>query len=306
MHTTGGREQRDKENAIQLNLFKAAGLQTQVFKADDVFEADFSTEQRKDLQQYLQKHCPAPDKVELAVGVRGMLVKTLNVAEGLTNGMLLTVTSLAGDKTVEAQLETVSGEITTTIGFAEFPLGRQDRVLAVRNALPIILAWACTVSKVQGLTLQAVAVHVDGLSFEGQLYTALSRVGEWARLRVIGTRLNIRVNREALAFHQSVSQCSAARSALRQQPALPPAAASLDSAAHHAGPATMRIRRPPLQGDSVFYTSRVTGTGRSAAVPRGVLPVMQRCPARRAQVPRPVLSVMHRFRHRSVQQNHAA
>ena len=198
-----------------------------------------------------------------------MLVKNLNVAEGLTNGTLLTVTSLAGDKTVEARLETVSGEITTTIGFAEFPLGRQDRVLAVRNALPIILAWACTVSKVQGLTLQAVAVHVDGLSFEGQLYTALSRVGEWARLRVIGTRLNIRVNREALAFHQSVSQCSAARSALRQQPALPPAAASLDSAAHHAGPATTRVRRPPLQGDFLMtphaYTYALTvGVGAGA------------------------------------------
>lgn len=73
------------------------------------------------------------------------------------------------------------GELTTTIGYAEFPLGRADQVLAVRKALSIILARACTVSKVQGLTLQAVAVHVDGLSFEAQLYTALSRVGEWVR-----------------------------------------------------------------------------------------------------------------------------
>ena len=92
----------------------------------------------------------------------------------------------------------------------------------MRRALPVILAWACTVSTVQGLTLQAVAVHANGLSFEGQLYTALSKGRTFACLRIIGTRLHIKGNREALAIHQLISQSTAARSALRQQPCICP------------------------------------------------------------------------------------
>ena len=76
----------------------------------------------------------------------------------------------------------------------------------------------------------------------------------------VGTRLNIKVNRDALAFHQFVSQSSAARSALRQQHALPPAAASVDSVARHAGPATTRIRRLPSQGDSLLVHLTLTRT----------------------------------------------
>ena len=67
------------------------------------------------------------DKVELAVGARGKLNKNVSVAEGLTNGTLLTVTSFKSDETVEALLETVHGSLPKPLGTQNFRFGVPTR-----------------------------------------------------------------------------------------------------------------------------------------------------------------------------------
>jgi len=48
-------------------------------------------------------------------------------------------------------------------------------VLAKREQIPLMLAWALTIHKSQGLTLEWVQVNCRGIFAHGQLYVAISR-----------------------------------------------------------------------------------------------------------------------------------
>ncbi|DBA73813.1 TPA: DNA helicase [Trebouxia sp. C0005] len=59
-------------------------------------------------------------------------------------------------------------------------------MLCSRTQVPLVLAYSITVHRSQGLTLPAVIMHVGKLFAYGQLYTGLSRVGNFDKLRVSG------------------------------------------------------------------------------------------------------------------------
>ncbi len=61
-----------------------------------------------------------------------------------------------------------------------------DEVICSRTQLPIILGYALTVHRAQGMTLDSVVFHMGGMFAFGQLYTALSRVRNFMNLRVTG------------------------------------------------------------------------------------------------------------------------
>ena len=55
-----------------------------------------------------------------------------------------------------------------------------------RNQFPLILAWATTIHKVQGLTLNEIVVNTKGGKFSpGQVYVALSRVKSLNKLHLV-------------------------------------------------------------------------------------------------------------------------
>ena len=76
-------------------------------------------------------------------------------------------------------------------------------LICSRMQLPLILSYSLTVHRAQGMTLDAVAFNMQGLFAEGQLYTALSRVCNFEKLRLMGPVLKQAskcANKKVLAF----------------------------------------------------------------------------------------------------------
>ena len=77
---------------------------------------------------------------------------------------------------------------------------------------PLILAWASTVHKVQGLTLEQGVIDFDlqkqKLFGPGQMYTALSRVKTYDNLYCIGElkKSVIKVNKDAFLEYEHLKQ----------------------------------------------------------------------------------------------------
>ena len=98
---------------------------------------------------------------------------------------------------------------------AEIPIRKNTYVPCIkRTQFPLKLAWACTVHKVQGLSLNEGVVSFDlqkQKSFgSGQIYVALSRVRSFERLFCIGQfkKSAIKVNKDALEEYERLKSNS--------------------------------------------------------------------------------------------------
>jgi len=69
----------------------------------------------------------------------------------------------------------------------------------VRRQFPLRLAWALTVHKAQGSTLDRVSIDLSRTFAPGQIYTALSRVRDLSGLHVRGRPRGERWRREMVA-----------------------------------------------------------------------------------------------------------
>lgn len=123
---------------------------------------------------------PAPEALTLKVGAQVMFVK--NASDGRwVNGTIGIVESLSSDEIdvrVGNTTHTVVAEKWKTIGyeFNEEDNKIVEKTLGTYTQFPLQLAWAVTIHKSQGKTLERVIIDLGTGAFAaGQLYVALSR-----------------------------------------------------------------------------------------------------------------------------------
>jgi len=133
-------------------------------------------------------------ELELAVGAQVMLIYNLNVMKGLVNGSRGIVVDFLEDGNV--LVEFLDGR-RVPIGPHKWEL--ENYKGAYRSQYPLRLAWACTVHKAQGATLDSALIDIGVDTFEcGQAYVALSRVKSLESLYVHN------FSREAFRLHPTV------------------------------------------------------------------------------------------------------
>jgi len=178
---------------------------TQEFCCVDTFTA-FTKGTRGD--SYLQLlDDMIPKAVILRVGAQIMLKANLDVQAGLVNGTrgVITEISTEGDEPV-VSVKFLNGKSLRLIRHS-WSIEDKDG-FASRSQFPLILAWACTIHKGQGATLDYAICDLGPSVFtEGQAYVALSRVRNLKGLFISELYSpRIEVNPEALEFEKELCE----------------------------------------------------------------------------------------------------
>ena len=139
--------------------------------------------------QSLQMHGAPPAQLRLIVGARYMIIRNLNVLQGVCNGIMCVLLAVT-DHFAEVQL--ISGPqehrvvLLPRCVFSISPEASGLPFTLLRRQLPLIPAYCLSVHKSQGQTLDKVGLYFTSDPFtHGQLYTALSRTNGWDSITVL-------------------------------------------------------------------------------------------------------------------------
>src|SRR3989338_8891257 len=163
----------------------------------DVRTFVMTSQGREALVTSLKRGCLSPETLSLKTGARVMFTKN-DVERRFVNGTLGMVTGFDKETGFPA-VKTHSGR-NCVAEPVEWHVEDGGKVLARVEQVPLRLAWAITVHKSQGMSLDG--AHMDlSQAFEyGQGYVALSRVRTLAGLLLAG------LNERALHVHPEVSK----------------------------------------------------------------------------------------------------
>ncbi len=152
----------------------------------------------KPLVEALARGCLSPDTLKLKVGARVMFTKNDVTNFRYANGTIGEVSGFSGESGFPLVV-TKSGRIVD-VEPADWSLTDGGKVLAKISQIPLRLAWAITVHKSQGMSLDAAHMDLSDTFEYGQGYVALSRVRTLAGLSLAG------INERALEIHPHVRE----------------------------------------------------------------------------------------------------
>ena len=168
-------------------------------------DAAVHTKGQRSLLKTFQRDCQAKEVVSLKRGAQVLLLKNLDTAAGLCNGsrgcVIEFVTYKEASEAGQIELSQeekasfgawlrknptlpvvmfsgVDGNAESSITRVMMPekFEREvDKAWAVRFQMPLRLAWALTIHKSQGMTLDRVTINLNNTFECGQAYVALSR-----------------------------------------------------------------------------------------------------------------------------------
>ncbi|HWB39014.1 MAG TPA: AAA family ATPase [Candidatus Saccharimonadales bacterium] len=148
--------------------------------------------------EQLAKGLLAPEVLELKIGAEVMFVAN-NFAEHFVNGSRGRVVGFDGDEPV---VQLLNGR-EIHVEPHSWSLSEDGKVRAEISQLPLRLAWAITIHKSQGMSLDAAQVDLSRAFTPGMGYVALSRVRSLDGLYLTG------INAMALRMHEGIHDLDA-------------------------------------------------------------------------------------------------
>lgn len=214
----------DKINADSLEAL--GEVETQVYQAGVYWELCVPkgaplTDNRRKMMVDALKHAASEAKsvvkseLTLKVGAQVMLLCNLDMAQGLVNGSKGVVVNFA--------MPEHGSKVMPVVRFSngvELMVQRHSWETVVEQAgtvyfkqVPLALAWALTIHKAQGVSLDCAEIQLDDSVFErGQAYVALSRVRTLGGLRLLSFhRSALKTHPRVKQFYSSLSSCVSKR-----------------------------------------------------------------------------------------------
>jgi len=151
------------------------------------------------MKEQIVKSMTVPEMLTLKVGVQVMILAN---GEGYHNGSLGVVKKCGFDN-IKVQL--INGDLVELEPITWERLDHNDNPVATFTQIPLRLAYAITVHKSQGMTLDCCEIDMKRFFAPGQAYVALSRAKSLFGLRVLNFNPSkILANFNSLRFYEEV------------------------------------------------------------------------------------------------------
>ena len=153
----------------------------------------------------LKKGCLAPEKLLLKKNARVMFVKN-SFEGGFANGTLGVVMDCSPHSIT---VKTAKGKIVEAAR-ASWKIEENGKIKAEITQYPLRLAWAITVHKSQGMSLDSAEIDLSRSFEKGMGYVALSRLRTLDGLKLIGiNNMALQIDEEVAEFDRGFRQMSA-------------------------------------------------------------------------------------------------
>lgn len=177
-------------NAINESKLENLSGEKFIFKAEDSDPG-----MTKQLNNQLQ----VPGELVLKIGAQVMLLRNINVSAGLVNGARGIVTKFKDG----VPIVKFKNNHEYFCKHEKFMVRTAAGALVVRKQIPLKLAWAFSIHKSQGLTLDCVEMSLSKVFEAGQAYVALSRAKSLDSIRVLDfDKKQVWANAEVLRFYK--------------------------------------------------------------------------------------------------------
>jgi len=179
-------------DAINISGIKRLNGEEHVFDCTTYFADD-------ECKQLYGKSFTLPENITLKVGAQVMLIQNLDVSVGLVNGSRGVVVAISPEDD-EIEVQFMNGVTKKIIPFKQAftsnPTSNEDKdedfeytyeeeyECAYRIQYPLKLAYALTIHKSQGLSIDFLKIDLNGCFAAGQAYVALSRATSFDTLCV--------------------------------------------------------------------------------------------------------------------------
>jgi ATP-dependent DNA helicase PIF1 len=143
-----------------------------------------------------------PEKIDMCVGAQVVLTWNVSQDDGLVNGSRGVVTAVTPSGPL---VKFVSGIEVAIDPIKITPEDSNDDKDIWVSFVPLKLAYALTIHKSQGMTLDAVVIDLGDSIFEyGQAYVAISRARSLASIRVLSVKsASFRTHKDVVAFYNN-------------------------------------------------------------------------------------------------------
>ncbi|KAK6188337.1 hypothetical protein SNE40_004529 [Patella caerulea] len=186
-----------KEDVEQINIFH-------INKLPGDKKRFVGTDTDSAYTKQLNNVCPVPDILELKQGAQVMLAKNLDIQKGLVNGARGIITGF--DKRSDGlPIVKFACGVEEIIKPVRWVMKVGGGVILCRKQVPLKLAWAISIHKSQGMSLDCVEISLSRVFEAGQAYVALSRARSLEGLRCVDFETScVRANPEVLRFYHKL------------------------------------------------------------------------------------------------------
>ena len=190
----------------QVDNVNSRNIKKLIEKNREVYEypIEYTLKSKKMKIERLKRHNSAVELLELTTNCQVMLMCNLDLESGLANGSRGVVTGFEGNFPIVKFMDGSSH----LINYYTWEIEENDQKIGEICQLPLKLAYAFSIHKSQGASLDCVKIDLSNIFDFGMGYVALSRVRNLSGLSITSNFSwnNIQTHPTALEFYQEIDK----------------------------------------------------------------------------------------------------